>query len=84
MSEEHIQQALQSTVLQEALHVLEPDLRRAVMPALTAVIREARHDERRLCAKIALAEAGAAPDGACQAAAERIAATILARDAEDE
>lgn len=84
---EHVDLVLQSPVVQEALHELEPGLRAAVVKALASAIREARHDERRICAKLAVDRVLAATawnEQQCQNVADDIAAAIVARDAAEE
>jgi hypothetical protein len=83
MQHEHVESVLHFPAVQEALHELDPGLRAAVMQALTIAIREARHDERRICAKIAVDRVHAAATGGdqqCQAVVDDIAAMIVARD----
>jgi hypothetical protein len=79
--EEHVEQAvLQHPALEEALHALDATHRAAVLQAITCTVREAKHAERRECARIAVAYMQAHPDPAHQALAEEIATEILARD----
>ena len=84
---EHVEQVLLFPAVQEALHAVDAGLRPSVVQALTIAIREARHDERRICAKIAV-DAGQAAvargDRAWQDAAEAIATAIVVRDVVEE
>ncbi len=85
LPEEHAQHAvIQYPALQEVMQPLDAGARAAVMQAIIMTIREAQHEERRICAKIALDEAQEEPGGACRPAIERIAAAILAREIADQ
>lgn len=80
-AEEHAQQSvIQYPALQEVMEPLDAPLRASMMQAIILTIRQAQHEERRVCAKIALSESEHVPNSACAAVVERIAATILARD----
>ena len=79
--EEHVELAvLQHPALEEVLQVLAATDRAAVLHAITCTVREAKHAERRECARIAVEYMQAHPDSADQALAEEIATKILARD----
>ncbi len=79
--EEHVEQAvLQYPALEEVLHVLDATVRAAALHAITLMVREAQHTERRECARLALEYLQAHLNPACQAIAEEIATQILARD----
>ena len=81
MPEEHAQQAIiQYPALQEVMQPLDAGIRASMMQAIILTIREAQHEERRVCAKIVLDEVQGAANGACQEVVERIAVAILARD----
>ena len=81
--EEHVEQAvLQYPALEEVLQVRDATIRAAALHAITLVVREAQHTERRECARIALEYLQAQLDPACQALAEEIATEILGRDTE--
>ena len=85
--EEHIEIALRYAPVQEALQTLDASQRTAIVHALSVAIREARHEERLRCAKIALDEVQAATargEQLCQAVADGIAAAIVERDTEAE
>ena len=80
-ADQHAQQAvMQYPALQEVMQPLDAAFRAAMMQAITLIIQEAQHDERRECAKIALRETEGEANGGCAAVAERIATAILARD----
>ena len=84
---EHVEPVLQFPAVQEALHDIDAGLRPAVIQALSIAIREARHDERRICAKIAVEQVRAAAargDDLCEDVADGIAAAIVARDVAEE
>ena len=84
IAEEHVQQAvLQYPALQEVLQPLDTPMRASIMQAIILTIRQAQHEERRVCAKIALSEAEDSVNGACMAVVERIAAAIIARDRDE-
>ena len=79
--EEHVQQAAALyPALKEVMLSLDAPSRGSIMHAITLAIHEAQHEERRVCALIALREAEGATNGPCATVIERIAATILGRD----
>ncbi|HZG66127.1 MAG TPA: hypothetical protein VEZ12_05255 [Herpetosiphonaceae bacterium] len=81
--EEHVQQAVfQYPALEEVLYVPDATLRAAALHAITLMVREAQHTERRECARIAVEYLQTNSDSPCQALAEDIATEILARDVE--
>ena len=81
--EDHVHLAMHlSPALRDVLHVRDATVRTEVLQAIILAVRQAQHDERRLCAKLALESLQAAADPACQALAEAIATEILARDTE--
>lgn len=70
--EEHAQHAvIQYPALQEVMQPLEANVRASVLQAIILTIREAQHEERRVCAKIALDEAQEETSSACRPAIER-------------
>ena len=84
---EHVDRVLQFSAVQEALHDIDPGLRPAVIQALTIAIQEARHDERRICAKIAVEwvrATAARGDQMGEDVADGIAAAIFTRDVAEE
>ncbi len=84
---EHVEPVLQSAVVQEALQQVDAGLRPAVIRALASAIREARHDERRICAMLAVEQVRATAargDALSEDVADGIAAAIVARDVAEE
>ena len=72
--EEHVEQAvLQYPALEEVLHVTDATVRAAALHAITLMVREAQHTERRECARIAVEYIQTYLDSASQALAEEIA-----------
>jgi hypothetical protein len=83
----HVEPVLQFPAVQEALHDIDAGLRPAVIQALSMAIRDARHDERRICAKIAVGQVRAAAargDDLCEDVADGIAVAIVVRDVAEE
>ncbi len=81
--EDHVHLAMRlSPALRDVIHGLDATVQTEVMQAIILAVQQAQHDERRLCATVALEYLEAAADPACQALAEAIATAIIARDTE--